>query len=110
MVGLTNGHVYLHNYPPGSTGTDNFQAHTGGSVWDIKLINNVTAVTCYVYVRVWNLIDKTMIKEIVDAHDGEIIRAIEVLREDVVVTTGEDRKVKVNIIKNKIIMLRLSAS
>ena len=72
-------------------------AHSPSSVWDIKLINNVTAVTCGRDIKVWNLLTRTAIKIIsnANAHGGLDIRAIEVLRENVIVTTGDDQKVKV---------------
>ena len=72
-------------------------AHSPSSVWDIKLINNVTAVTCGRDIKVWNLLTRTVTKSIssANAHSGLDIYAIEVLRENVIVTTGVDKKVKV---------------
>ena len=96
IVGLSDGKLVLRNYPIGSSNNYEIQAHTSGSaVRDIKMINNVTAVTCSLDIKVWNLLSQTSILTIPNSHSGFSVNAIEVLREDVIVSTGEDRKVKV---------------
>ena len=95
IVGLSDGKLVLRNYPIGSSNNYEIQAHTSGSaVRDIKMINNVTAVTCSLDIKVWNLLTQTSILTIPNPHSG-LINAIEVLREDVIVSTGVDQKVKV---------------
>ena len=88
--------MVIHNYPVGTTNTSNVVAHSN-DVRDLKLINNQTLLTCNLDIKVWNLITNIPIKTFTNAHSSNVIMSIEILRENVIVTTGLDKKVKVNI-------------